>query len=420
MSCEIGRLSLAGLAQFNDYMSTAGQSLWRDIQLIINKYGGVTEINRKAAEAGEVKNLMARLKSMDSPYLKDLEWLIEQQNKNAFVRISDYRRKHFGAAADMTYFQEASAVTLEISPVQYFPWLIAEAKRAIDKQDLMPGRFVRLRSMKEQENDNGDILATEAAMRILGASKVESLDSKGTDGSNVHLGGTDTLLGYFGGVGQPNDHVLMYVDEALYYYTQYGVRNVLNFNQGSVLAMHMLYQAGVNIKFKISVFMGNDNPYSALSVFMGCKAFQRPDGTTALDGLNLSNSVSTATIRAIAQMRRELGLEDKVRIEHHITEPLLGIVKHPYHRREQLLEIAGEIPNISAKHEGAEADSASNRKRPWSLMDNFRAKEDILAAGLMGDMEQNYLDKHDALNMTARALTERGFAFVAAANAHRR
>jgi hypothetical protein len=45
--------------------------------------------------------------------------------------------------------------------------------------------------MKEQEGDNGDILAFAAAMQVMGASFVETLDTKGTDGSNVHLGGPE-------------------------------------------------------------------------------------------------------------------------------------------------------------------------------------------------------------------------------------
>ena len=69
----------------------------------------------------------------------------------------------------------------------------------------MPGRFIRVRKMKEQEAD-GDLPAIAAAMQIMGASYVETLDTKGTDGSNVHLGGPATITGYFGGVGQPNDH----------------------------------------------------------------------------------------------------------------------------------------------------------------------------------------------------------------------
>jgi len=417
---EIGKISLEGIEEFNKFMSEPGKKLWRDIQLIINKYGGVEEINRRAAEAGKVENLMARLKAMGSPYYKDLEWLIEQQRKKAFVSISEYRRKYFGDDADMTYFNEANAATLEISPMQYFPWIIEEAKKAIDQQDIMPGRFIRLRKMREQENDNGDLIATEAAVRILGATKVESMDTKGLDGSNIHIGGIDTLYGYFAGVGQPNEHVLMYVDEALYYYTQYGIRTVLNFNLGTILAMHMLYQAGVNIKFKVSVLVGTDNPYSALIQFLFCKAFQRADGTTGVDGINLANSVSSDTIKAIANMRRELGLEEKIRIEHHITEPTYGVVKQPYNRREQLLELVRDIPNISAKHEGADQDIELSRKKQGNLMDNFLSKDEVIAKGYMDDMRINFLDKHDSLNRTAKALTENGFAFIAAANVHRR
>ena len=64
----------------------------------------------------------------------------------------------------------------------------------------MPGRFIKVRKMKEQEQD-GDLPAIAAAMQIIGASYVETLDTKGTDGSNIHLGGPATITGYFGGVG---------------------------------------------------------------------------------------------------------------------------------------------------------------------------------------------------------------------------
>ena len=83
--------------------------------------------------------------------------------------------------------------------------------------------------MKEQEAE-GDLPAIAAAMQIIGASYVETLDTKGTDGSNIHLGGPSTITGYFGGIGEPNDHVLLWLDEFLHYYTEYGVRQVLNIN----------------------------------------------------------------------------------------------------------------------------------------------------------------------------------------------
>ena len=80
----------------------------------------------------------------------------------------------------------------------------------------------------------------ELAMQIIGATYVDTLDTKGTDGSNVHLGGPETITGYFGGIGQPNEYALKWLDEYLYYYTNYGVRQVLNINPGTVLLGYML------------------------------------------------------------------------------------------------------------------------------------------------------------------------------------
>ena len=42
----------------------------------------------------------------------------------------------------------------------------------------------------------------------------------------------------------------------------------------------------------------------------------------------------------------------------------------------------------------------------------------VIASGHMELLERNYLDKHDALNHTARALTEHGLSFIAARNLH--
>src|SRR5512143_1809549 len=109
----------------------------------------------------------------------------------------------------------------------------------------MPGRFIRVRQMKEQEEDQGDLTAFAAAMQIMGTSYVETLDTKGTDGSNVHLGGPETITGYFGGIGQPNEYPLKWVDEFLYYYTNYGIRQVLNINPGTVFLGYMLRKLGI-------------------------------------------------------------------------------------------------------------------------------------------------------------------------------
>jgi hypothetical protein len=413
------RITQDQLDEINALLLDPNTRIINDFLAVVGKYGSVEDINRKAEKAREIPNLMARLKNINSPYLADVEWLIQQRERSPFVSIADYRRSVLGEQADTMSFDDSLAVTLEISAFQYFPWLITQAKQAIQQGELMPARFIRVRKMKEQETDHGDILAVAAAMQIIGASYVETLDTKGTDGSNVHLGGPETITGYFGGVGQPNDYALKWLDEFLYYYTNYGIQQVLNINPGTVLLGYFLYKLGVDNEFKISVFMGNDNPYAALWTLIGAKLFSRGDGSSPLIGFNWSNSVNNETMEITAEVRRDLGFEDVVRFEHHITETWKSIVRQPYLRREELTEIADQVANISAKHEGGDPEVEQTREHPSDILDYFRDKAEIEEAGDMPSLERNYLDKHDALNRTARALTEKGLAFIAARNLHR-
>jgi len=311
-------------------------------------------------------------------------------------------------------------VTLEISALQFFPWLIAEARQAIQRRELMPARFIRVRCMSEQVEDQGDTLAVAAAMRIVGASCVETLDTKGTDGSNVHLGGPETLTGYFGGIGEPNDYPLKWIEEYLGYYTRYGIRQVLNVNPGTVLAAYLLHKLGVDCEFKISVFMGNDNPFSVLWTLLTARLFSRPDGSSSLVGFNFSNSVNADTIRECDRLRSALGLTQQVRFEHHITETYKSIVRQPYLRRDELVELARTVANISAKHEGGDPEVEATREHPSDDLDYFIPKAEIEAKGLMPAMLMNYLDKHDAVNRTAAALLRAGIGVVAAPLLHTR
>jgi hypothetical protein len=384
---------------------------------IVGKHGTPEEINDKAREAGSLPVLLERVAETTPEYLGDLEWLRARIENGDFISVGDYRRKILGDRAETSKFTDDHAVTLEISALQYFPWVIAAARRAIDQGTLMPGRFIRVRKMKEQEVD-GDLPAVAAAMKLLGATWVETLDTKGTDGSNVHLGGPETITGYFGGVGQPNTHALQWLDEYLYYYTNFGVRQVLNINPGTVLLGYLLHRVGVDIEFKISVFMGNDNPYAAFWTLLGAKLFSRDDGTSPLIGFNWSNSANNRTMELTAQFRKGLDFEEIVRFEHHIVETWKSIVRQPYNRRDELLEIADHVPNISAKHEGGEPEVEETRDHPSDILDYFRDKEEILASADWDALLQNFVDKFDAVNNTARALTEHGLSFVAAGNAH--
>ncbi|MGQ9648048.1 MAG: hypothetical protein ACUVWO_16095 [Thermodesulfobacteriota bacterium] len=413
------KINSSALKAMNQFLLDPGNSVINGFLRVVGKYGTPAEINAKARRARKLSNLLKRLRVLKSPYLKDLQWLIAERDKESFISIPEFRRKVLGNRADGMTFDEAHAVTLEISAFQYFPWLITEARQAIEKKEMMPSRYIRVRKMKEQEGDQGDLLAVAAAMQIVGASYVETLDTKGTDGSNVHLGGPETITGYFGGIGQPNEHALQWMDEYLYYYTNYGIRQVLNINPGTVLLGYLLHKLGVDMEFKISVFMGNDNPYGVLWTLMAARLFSRKDGSTPLIGFNLSNSVDCQTLELSSEIRGKLGLEENVRIEHHITETWKSIVRQPYNRRCDLLEVAPRVPNISAKHEGGDPEVEQTRDHPSDILDYFRNKDEILSCGDMACLERNYLDKHDAVNRTAIALTEKGLAFVAAWNLHR-
>ncbi len=412
------------LTAINDFLMKDNNPLIDDLLAIVEKYGGIDEINKKAVEARKIDSLMARLEKKNPAYVKDLNWLIEQRDKDAFISIADYRRKILGSEADKIKFADDYAVTLEISACQYFPFLITEAKKAIEKQNLMPGRVIRVRKMKEQEED-GELLAMTAALQIIGASGVETLDSKGTapgpDGLpvNIHLGGPATITGYFGGVGQPNDYALKWTDEFLYYYTNYGIQSALNINPGTVILGYILYKLGINIEYKISVFMGNDNPYSCFWTLMTAKLFSRDDGTSPLIGFNLSNSVNNKTMEITAQFRKDFGFEDVIRFEHHITETWKSIVRQPYDRTDELVELAKKVKNVSAKREGGKPEIEETREHQSDILDYFRDKKEVIESGDMEAMKINYLDKHQAMNLTAEALTKNKLSFIAARKLHK-
>jgi hypothetical protein len=410
-------IQAADVAAVNAFLASPDNPFVNSLIEVVEKYGGVEQINRAADEAGRLETRLERLREEHSPYLADVEWLAAQRDAGAFVTLPEYRRTVLGAAADTTVADEESAVTLEISALQFFPWLIAEARQAIEKRELMPGRFIRERNMAEQSKAGGDLLAVCAAMQIIGATHVESLDTRGIDGANLMVG-LETITGYFGGIGEPNEHVLRWVDEYLHYFTEYGVREVLNFNIGTILAAFVLRKLGVRNQFKISVFMGVDNPWSVLWLLIGARLLGGAEGATSLSGINFSNSADSDTLRAASAAREALGLREAVRFEHHVTEAYKSIVRQPYERRTEVVEIAAEVPNISAEHEGGDPAVEASRKHRSDILDYFISQNVIEAAGAMEALERNYLDKHAALNHTAADLIRAGIGVKPASLLH--
>jgi hypothetical protein len=410
-------LSADSLEAINDLLQDPEVDAISRLVEIVHRHGTPEEINRKASQAGSLPDLLKQVERIRPDYLAELQWLGEQSDKGAFITVGEYRRRIHGERAGEMDFDESHAVTLEISSCHYFPWLMQIARLALERGELMPGRFVTTRKMREQEKD-GDLPAFAAAMQIIGASYVEQMDTLGTDGANLHVRSNDTLVGFFGGMGMPNDYPYRWVDEFLYYYTTYGVRQVLCLSPGALMVAFLLHRLGVNIEFKVSVSMGNDNPLSALWVLLTAKLFARQDGNTPLAGFNWSNSVTNATILSGAQIRRKLGFEESVRFEHHVTEARKGIVAQPYLRRQEIAELARSVPNLSGKHEGGDPEIEMLRERPSDIEDYDRALDEVIASGDWEALTQNFLDKFEALNRTARLLTEQGQSFVAARRLH--
>lgn len=406
------------LDAINVVLLDADEKVMNDFLAIVAKHGTPEEINHKHREARKLDHLLKIVGERAPDYVKELKWLMEQRDAKVFTSVAEYRNKVLGDRVIGMKFADDSAVTLEVSALQYFPWIRPMIERAIKDRTLIPGRFIAVRNMKESEAD-GDLPAIVAAMDIIGASFVETLDTKGTDGSNIHLNGPATIAGYFGGIGQPNGYALKWLDEFLYYYTNYGVQHVLNFNAGTILLGFLLYRLGVDIQFKISVFFGSDNPYHALWIMLAAKLFSRNDGSSPLIGFNWSNSINNETMELTAQFRKALGFEDVVRFEHHITETQKSIVCQPYNRRTELVEIAGHVANISAKHEGGEPEIDSARLHPSDILDYFREKSEVITAGDWDNLQLNFMDKVDACNNSAKALTNEGLSFIAALNLHK-
>ena len=157
------RIPDVNLNEINGLLLDPDNHVIQDFLDVVRKYGTPEEINFKAEAARHLPSLLRRLEEAGSPYLADLHWLMDQRDCGAFVSVPEFRRQVLGPAADERSFADDFAVTLEISAFQYFPWLIAEARRAIAERELMPGRFIRVRKMKESEADDGDLLAVAAA-----------------------------------------------------------------------------------------------------------------------------------------------------------------------------------------------------------------------------------------------------------------
>ena len=124
----------------NQVLTDPDNAMIGNLSALVEKLGGAQAINAKASQARQLENLLARLNEMGSPYLADQDWLQEQTKAGAFITLEDFIQREAGAGRALN---QINAVTLEISALQYFPWVISQAKQAIANGELMPGRFIR-------------------------------------------------------------------------------------------------------------------------------------------------------------------------------------------------------------------------------------------------------------------------------------
>ena len=128
---EIGADQLAAI---NSILLDPDSKVVSGLLEVVSRYGTPEEINAKAEEAGKLENLLTKVQQDTPDYYQDLLWLAEQRDAGAFISVDEYRKKILGEKAAETNFKDKFAVTLEISSLQYFPWLIEIAKDAFANQ----------------------------------------------------------------------------------------------------------------------------------------------------------------------------------------------------------------------------------------------------------------------------------------------
>ena len=130
------------LEAINSVLLDPNSQVMNQFLAVVAKYGTPQEINKKHRAARKMENLFKLVEEKNPAYIKDLNWLIKQRDKGAFISVANYRKKVLGNAAKNMKFKDRNAVTLEVSALQYFPWVRVMAEQAIANKTLMPGRYI--------------------------------------------------------------------------------------------------------------------------------------------------------------------------------------------------------------------------------------------------------------------------------------
>jgi hypothetical protein len=112
------KISTDKLKAINTVLLDPNSQVMKDFFAVVAKYGTPAEINRKHKAARKMENLFKIVQERQPDAIKDLNWLIEQRDRGAFISVKDYRRRVLGPKADATKFKDRYAVTLEVSALQ--------------------------------------------------------------------------------------------------------------------------------------------------------------------------------------------------------------------------------------------------------------------------------------------------------------
>src|SRR4030042_5283003 len=111
---QLLKIDHSRLDALNSILLDPDMTVINDFLKVVDKYGTIEEINRKAEQAGQLDYLLKKVEKTNPEYINDLKWLEKQRDNSAFISVADYRKKVLGEKYKTTDFKEAFAVTLEV------------------------------------------------------------------------------------------------------------------------------------------------------------------------------------------------------------------------------------------------------------------------------------------------------------------
>src|SRR5450756_398918 len=98
------------LDAINAVLLDPDEKVMNDFLAVVAKYGTPQEINHKHRGARKLDNLMKIVEERAPDHVKDLKWLMEQRDRQAFISDAEYRTRVLGDRTKSMKFEE-SAVT---------------------------------------------------------------------------------------------------------------------------------------------------------------------------------------------------------------------------------------------------------------------------------------------------------------------